>query len=172
MYANGLFWDYYKNVLHAHARIFIFFINNIFPKFGILLAMRMNPIHKLHSTDGRHEETYLHHTELSIPDCHKVHQHVSYRFFFKTLFYVFKNSFNNFFSTQWQNSFTEDYNYLIIVMNSEFNATESGLLVLHNKRYLKKKFWTEICCSVSPNQKIITELTKLLQNCFSKYWSV
>ena len=34
--------------------------------------------------------------------------------------------------TQWQNSFTNDYNYLLIVMNSAFDYSLSGLLVLHN----------------------------------------
>ena len=43
--------------------------------------------------------------------------------FFKPLFYVLKKRCLEFCSTQWHNSFTEDYNYLIVVMNSAFNAT-------------------------------------------------
>ena len=43
--------------------------------------------------------------------------------FIKTLVYVFKKIFLEFFSMQWKNSFTRDYNYLRIVMNIAFTAT-------------------------------------------------
>ena len=72
----------------------------------------------------------LRHTESSLPARHTVQEPPSYstqvsasqKDFLKLLIYVF--------STLWQNGFTKDYNYLIIVMYSEFNATLSGLLVL------------------------------------------
>ena len=80
----------------------------------------------------------LRHTESSLPARHTVQEPPSYstqvsasqKDFFKLLIYVFKNRVLDFFSTLWQNGFTKDYNYLIIVMYSEFKATLSGLLVL------------------------------------------
>ena len=47
--------------------------------------------------------------------------------FVKTLIQVFnkkkiKNNFN-----PWQNSYTKDYNFLIIIMNSAFNSMYSGV---------------------------------------------
>ena len=42
--------------------------------------------------------------------------------------------------TQWQNSVTEDYDYLLIVMTSTFDYLLSGLLVLNKlKHFLREK---------------------------------
>ena len=74
----------------------------------------------------RHAETNHRHTESSLPDCHTVHEPQTYskrassiqNEFFKTWFYVFeKKIFKIFFNMQWQNIFTKDYNYFIIVTN-------------------------------------------------------
>ena len=55
--------------------------------------------------------------------------------FFKTPFMCKKNI-----STQWQKSVTKDYNYLLIVMNSVFDYSLSGLLVSHkSKHFLRGK---------------------------------
>ena len=56
--------------------------------------------------------------------CHTVHEPLPYRTnFLKHWFMCLNKKILEFFSTQWQNSFSEAYNYLTIVMNSAFNAT-------------------------------------------------
>ena len=98
-------------------------------------------------TNLRHTVTNLRHTESSLPDRQTEHEPPPYRKrtsaiqneFFKTLVYVFKKKkkFRIFFQHWWQNSFTKDYNYLIIVRNSSFNATWS-VYYLHTKTLLRQ----------------------------------
>ena len=72
----------------------------------------------------RPTEKNLRHTELSLTDRHTVQEPLPYRTnFLKHWFMCLNKKILEFFSTQWQNSFSEAYNYLTIVMNSAFNAT-------------------------------------------------
>ena len=60
--------------------------------------------------------------------------------FFETLFYVYNKRFQKNILTQWPNSVTINYNYLLIVMNSAFNYSLSGLLGVHKlKHFLRGK---------------------------------
>ena len=72
------------------------------------------------------------HTEASLPDCHTVNKPLPYRTnFLKPCLMWYEKKMLEFFSTQWQISFTKDYNYLITVkiVNSMRNKVVYYLLV-------------------------------------------
>ena len=93
---------------------------------------------------GRHEphlyRTNLRHTEGSLPD--RCIQYTSLRYtvqpFMKPCFKCTIKKVIKYFNTV-ANSVTKDYNYLLIVMNSVFDYSFSGLQIKQIKTFLRGK---------------------------------
>ena len=86
----------------------------------------------------RHTETKLSHTEASLPGRHTVHKPLPYRTtFLKPCFMCFIKDLKDIL-TQWQNSVTKSYNYLLIVMNCAFDYSLRGLLVLRKLKHFSR----------------------------------